>query len=130
MVCLAERNGENQTAVDISKRLDVSKIYLEQVLSLLKGAGLVQSVKGSQGGYFLDTAPSAITVYEVLKATENGLFEKTEAAAGEGSTLSVDKSLNKLVWDGLEASVATALKGVTLQDIVDDIKRGGYMFYI
>ena len=45
--------GEHITAISISEKLGISKIYLEQVFSLLKRAGLVNTVKGAQGGYAL-----------------------------------------------------------------------------
>ena len=45
--------GTPITIVSISEKLGISKIYLEQVFSLLKRARLVNSIKGSQGGYQL-----------------------------------------------------------------------------
>ena len=52
--------GAPVTIISISEKLGISKIYLEQVFSLLKRARLVNSIKGSQGGYQLSRAPRAI----------------------------------------------------------------------
>ncbi|MFV0412017.1 MAG: RrF2 family transcriptional regulator, partial [Oscillospiraceae bacterium] len=42
--------GEYITVLSIAERLGLSKIYLEQVFSLLKRGGIVNSTKGAQGG--------------------------------------------------------------------------------
>ena len=52
MVCMAESYGSGAciTIISLSERLGISKIYLEQVFSLLKRGGLVLAIKGVQGG--------------------------------------------------------------------------------
>ena len=50
-------SGSPITIISISEKLGISKIYLEQVFSLLKRARLVNSIKGSQGGYQLAREP-------------------------------------------------------------------------
>ena len=64
------------TILTISENLGISKIYLEQVFSLLKHARLVTSSKGSQGGYQLARTPQEITAWDVLSAIELPLTEK------------------------------------------------------
>ena len=63
-------SGSPVTIVSISEKLGISKIYLEQVFSLLKRARLVNSIKGSQGGYQLSRAPREITPYDILSSIE------------------------------------------------------------
>ena len=65
------------------EKLGISKIYLEQVFSLLKRARLVNSIKGSQGGYQLSRAPRAITAYDILSAIELSLMEEAAPASPE-----------------------------------------------
>jgi Rrf2 family protein len=130
MVCLAEKSAQ-LTAVDIAKKLGISKIYLEQVLSLLKGTGLINSVKGFQGGYHLDAAAREVTVLDILKATEPSLFEHTEPCAADVNAGYIEKAVQSTVWEKLDASIAALLGGITLQDLADNCKKqGGYMFYI
>ncbi len=79
-IYLAKRyaNDEYITVISISEELDISKIYLEQVFSLLKQGDIVLSVKGSQGGYKLTRHPKHINVYEILSPIESALFEITK----------------------------------------------------
>ena len=64
-------NGECTTLISISEKLGISKIYLEQVFSLLKRGDIVTSVKGAQGGYMLTRSPGEISAYQVLSAVES-----------------------------------------------------------
>jgi Rrf2 family protein len=129
MLCLAEKQGQNLTAVDIAKKLGISKIYLEQVLALLKNAQLVQSLKGSQGGYYLDTASDKLSAYDILKATEASIFEPVDNTLGINAA-HYEAALNKTVWTPLDASIVSTLKNITLQDILNGTKSDAFMFYI
>ena len=63
----------------------VSKIYLEQVFSLLKRDGLVNSIKGAQGGYQLSRPAEEISVYDILSVAELSMFEKQRNRSKKGS---------------------------------------------
>jgi Rrf2 family protein len=124
MVNLAERkNGEEcTTVISISERLGISKIYLEQVFSLLKRAGLVNSVKGAQGGYQLKQAPSGITAYDILSAVETSLFEKTEETAAEKAP-EIEKAMRLTVFLHLDLAVKESLKNITLSDLLNESEK-------
>ncbi|MCL2370940.1 MAG: Rrf2 family transcriptional regulator [Firmicutes bacterium] len=114
------------TAGDAAKTLGLSKIYLEQVFTLLKKGGLIQSTIGKGGGYRLISTPKEVTALDILKATEVALFEETE------KTVSTDQILENTlgdVWGVLDSSVVTALSGVTLQDLIDKSKVSGEYSY-
>ncbi len=126
-------NGEYITVLSISEKLGISKIYLEQVFSLLKRGGLVISVKGAQGGYQLSRSPGQITVFEVLSAVEGSLFE------GEEETVMVkapdiEKAMRVTVFEELDKSVKDALTRVTLDDLLSETEKqktdSVQMFYI
>jgi Rrf2 family protein len=55
------------TIVDISKRLDIPKKFLEQILLDLKKGGFVNSRRGKEGGYYLSKKPSEISVGDVIR---------------------------------------------------------------
>ncbi|PKM74420.1 MAG: Rrf2 family transcriptional regulator [Firmicutes bacterium HGW-Firmicutes-16] len=134
-VCMAQQygSGEYITAVSISDKLGISKIYLEQVFSLLKRGGLVVSVKGAQGGYLLSRSPNKITAYEVLSSVESSLFEKTEDTVAEKAP-EIDKAMRQSVFDVLDGFVIDALAKVTLEELTNEAEMnssaGSDMFYI
>lgn len=126
-------NGEFITVFSISEKLGISKIYLEQVFSLLKRGGLVISVKGAQGGYQLSRAPEQITVFELLSAVEGSLFEGAEETVASKSP-DIEKAMRLTVFDKLDKSVEAALSQVTLDDLVSATEKhnrdSAQMFYI
>lgn len=124
-------NGEYITIITISEELGISKIYLEQVFSLLKKAELVLSSKGAQGGYQLSQMPEQITVLDVLSAVEVSLFEPTQDTVPEKAP-EIEKALRLSAFDVLEQSIMKTLSGITLADLVSEAekhKEGQAMMY-
>ena len=126
-------NGEYITVISISDRLGISKIYLEQVFSMLKRGGLVTSVKGAQGGYLLSRTPGAISVYDVLSAVEGSLFEATEDTVASTAP-EIEKAMRMAAFDTLDKSVKDTLTHVTLDDLMSEAEKhkkdNTQMFYI
>ena len=58
---------------DVAKRQGISRKYLEQVVSLMHKAGLVESLRGKGGGYRLTRDPSQYTLGAILRAAEGSL---------------------------------------------------------
>jgi Rrf2 family protein len=54
----------------IAKRQAIPIRFLEQVLSLLRKAGIVESLRGALGGYTLARSPETIHLNEVVEAIE------------------------------------------------------------
>lgn len=135
VISMAENhnNGEYITVISISERLGISKIYLEQVFSLLKRGGIVNSIKGSQGGYQLARMPQQITVFDVLTSVEVNLFEPTESTVINKAP-EIDKAMRLCAFDKLDNAVKTTLSDVTLNDLLAEIEKQktdqGLMFYI
>ncbi|MEN6593381.1 MAG: Rrf2 family transcriptional regulator [Clostridiaceae bacterium] len=125
--------GEFITLVSISERLGISKIYLEQVFSLLKRAELVTSVKGAQGGYQLARAPRQITVLDVLSAVETGLFDRSEDTVADKAP-DIEAALRSFAFDPLDQSVSDALRRFSVEDLVSAAEHHkaahAVMFYI
>lgn len=136
MICLAQESTSDEyiTIVSISKRLGISKIYLEQVFSLLKGANLVESTKGASGGYQLALPADKITVYDILASTESTLFEKVKPSLSDDAQ-NIERAITELVHERMDDAVRKTITKVTLQDLTDKAEEfsGGsdnIMYYI
>lgn len=134
-ISMAEKyhRDECTAVITISEKLGISKIYLEQVFSLLKRGGIVHSVKGAGGGYRLDRPPEKISALDVLYAVESSLFEP----AGEtvsGSAPEVDTVMRRTVFEALDTAINGALEKMTLAALASEAEKhksdGGYMYYI
>ncbi|NLK95566.1 MAG: Rrf2 family transcriptional regulator [Clostridiales bacterium] len=124
MIHIAKKgnNGEFITIISIAEELKISKIYLEQVFSLLKRSNLVISVKGAQGGYQLSKSPEDITAREILEAIEVSLFETTDSTVSESAN-DIEKAMTELLWTKLDEEIAVTLGSVSLKDLVIEAKN-------
>jgi Rrf2 family protein len=106
---------------------------LEQVFALLKNSGVVQSIKGSQGGYQLTRSAEATTAFDVLSAVEPLLFEQTQEAVSKKAP-EIDKVMGDSVFALLEESVVNTLKNITLDQLALEVEKckasDVNMFYI
>ena len=125
--------GAHITVLSISEKLGISKIYLEQVFSLLKRGDIVVSAKGAQGGYMLSRAPGDISACQVLLAVETALFENTEATVAEKAP-QIDTAMRTRVFDALDCAVKASLQQATLSDLAREAEKlgtqNGLMFFI
>ncbi len=125
--------GECITLISISEKLGISKIYLEQVFSLLKRGGVVLSVKGAQGGYQLTRMPRQITVLEVLSAVELSLFEPAEETV-RSKAPEIEAVLRLSAFDALDQAVRDTLGRITLEELSGEVEKrrteNEPMFYI
>jgi len=135
MITLAQgySAGENITVISISERYSISKIYLEQVFSLLKRGGLVSSVKGAQGGYTLTKHPSELNAFDVLSSVELSLFEPAELTV-EKSSPEIEKTITSVIFEKLDETVKEMLQKVSLFDLTVEVEKNknnnSLMFYI
>ena len=102
---------------DISERQGISIKYLEQITSLLSKYGLLQSVRGPQGGYKLARPQTRYTVGEILRITEGDLAPVSclETETNECSRRSICATLK--LWEGLEKAINSYLDGITLDQL-------------
>jgi Rrf2 family protein len=118
---LLSQNKESDSllsVIGISKQLDISKIYLEQVFSLLRIAGLVSSVKGSQGGYKLSRSAEKITAYDILSVTENAIFEETEETV-KASQPEMERALQDVLYKPGEKLFREFFEHITLYEMAE-----------
>lgn len=101
----------------ISEAQDVPLRFLENILGELRHAGLVQSQRGAEGGYWLNRPADDITLAEIIRAVEGPLAsvrgqrpEELEYRAGTEPLQSV--------WVALRANIREILESVTLADLV------------
>lgn len=104
---------------DIAERQNISKKYLEQIIPIFNRAGILKTVRGSQGGYKLAKTPDNYTVGEVLRLTEGSL---APVACVENENVDCERCnecATLPVWQGLYKVINEYLDGITLQDILD-----------
>ena len=128
----ANEAGEAVSLAQTAKRQKLSLNYLEQVFGMLRRAGIVVGVKGSNGGFRLARSMDDITVKEILEALE-GKFSIADGAGEDGQD-PVQDALRDLLWDEIDRKINQFLREKTLGSLVREYRRnlekGTIMYYI
>lgn len=117
MIDLAQHQEEGRvTLKDIAERQGISKKYLEQVVAPLADAGLLTVTRGNQGGYRLSRDAEAISLADIVAASEDGLA-LLDCMAGLASCERAEGCASRRVWGGLQDAMRDYLEGQTLASI-------------
>lgn len=128
---LAEHGSDRYVSLkEIAERQEISKKYLEQIVTVLNRSDILQTNRGYQGGYCLAKPPSKYTVGQILRLTEGGLapvacLEQTPNQCSRSASCPT-----LFVWQGLNDLINNYLDGITLQDILDKEKENYSNNYI
>lgn len=110
---------------EIALRQNISISYLEQLISKLRKAGIVTSIRGAQGGYQLARDPETISVGEILRTLEGNLDPvECSEITGEGDICSAsDNCVTKYVWKRISDSISNAVDTLMLSELIEESKR-------
>lgn len=121
MVDLAMTSENGPVSIQsIAERQELSEKYLEQLLAMLKKAGLVKSIRGHQGGYLINGNPETISAGDILRALEGDLTPVECSGLEEESPCKAAKScVTKYVWKRINDSMEEAVDGITLAELME-----------
>ena len=113
-------SGMKLSIAQLSARQDISYAYLEQLIALLRKAGLVTASRGAQGGYMLSRAPETISVGEVLRALE-GSTALVDCVGTDGTECgNVCSCSARPLWLKLQQRIDDVLDTTTVRDMAED----------
>jgi Rrf2 family cysteine metabolism transcriptional repressor len=126
MVELARRtSGEPVPLAEIAANDGLPLAYLEHLVARLRKAGLVDSRRGSRGGYLLARPAAKITMAEVVEALEGSIAPiECISEAPDGSIVCSRESSpdhvcpTKLLWTRVRFSIVNTLRETTLADLL------------
>lgn len=121
MVFLATSPGHPITKQEIGASENISTGYLQQLMGRLTSAGLVQSHRGKEGGFSLDRPAEAITVKQVLQATE-GPFELSACVAHPEICTRTDTCPANPLWTQVTALVDDLFDRTTIADLAGPLQ--------
>ena len=130
MIDLAEHYSDDLISLrDIAERQEISKKYLEQIISVLNKAGYVRSVRGAQGGYLLKSDPETYTVGMILRQTEGSLAPVSCIEDDEIICDRQEQCVTSIVYKKINDAISNVVDNITLQDLVDwqSEKNGTYV---
>lgn len=113
---------------EISGKEEISLKYLEQIFSTLKKANVVESIKGTQGGYVVSKKGLNMTIYEIMTVLEG---EGKISEESEGRVKEIEYTINNIIWEKIDMSTKAILEAYTLESLIEQHKSiHSGMFYI
>ncbi len=104
---------------DIAEAEYIPGPYLDQILAVLKRAGIVRSIRGVGGGYELAKPPAQITVGDVLRAfSGNKPFEPSEALVKDSADTTTIQCIRDFQQRTSEA-IWRLLDSTTIQHLLE-----------
>lgn len=117
MVDLAQHYVDGPVPLtEIAKRQDLSAKYLEQLIILLKGAGLIRSTRGRRGGYTLARKPEEISVGQIVEILEGGL-DLVDCVTEPELCDRSPECPTRQIWAGMSDLLKKQLFSITLKDV-------------
>jgi Rrf2 family protein len=114
----------------IASRQDIANRYLEEILALLRQAGIVMSHRGAGGGYLLAKRPEEITIWEVFVCLQGDAIVKDTSLCSAGN---LSKKVLLDIWQQSTAAAKNVLQCYTLSYVLErriELSQVGAMFYI
>jgi Rrf2 family protein len=103
----------------IAQRQDLPAPYLEKLLIELRRAGLVESIRGPQGGYRLARPPAEISLGQILEAVGEAIEPLPRHAADDSQA---EDWVTFTVWNRLHQKLKEALYSISLEDLYFDAR--------
>jgi Rrf2 family protein len=119
---LAKRQGgEPVTVAEIADTQAIPQRFLELIFLDLRSRGLIESRRGSQGGYVLNAAPDSISVGDIIR-TIDGSLSPVRCVVGRSDERCRlrNRCVFLSVWQKAQKAMEEVYDNTTLQDLIDD----------
>jgi Rrf2 family protein len=120
--------GEYASTRSISENTGVSDGYLEQLFIPLRKAGIVQGIRGPQGGYLTGRPFNEITVGQILRAVE-GPLEPVSCVNSKPCPIEAT-CLSRHTWAALYREIGECVDSITLADLVEAYRNMDQLEYV
>jgi Rrf2 family transcriptional regulator, cysteine metabolism repressor len=126
MVELARRPGDEPVPLaEIAEHDGLPLAYLEHLVARLRKAGLVDSRRGSRGGYLLARPAPEISMADVVEALEGSIAPIECISQGADGSIVCSRESSprqpcptKFLWTRVHSSIVRTLQETTLDDLL------------
>ncbi len=122
MAELSKHDNKIVSVAELSQKQGITEKYLEKIISQLVKNNLVESVRGTNGGYKLKKDAKKYTVAEILQAT--GDLGPIAPCLAKGVTCPRKNQCDSVeCWENLTTLINNYLSNVSLYDLIDKNKK-------
>jgi Rrf2 family transcriptional regulator, cysteine metabolism repressor len=124
ILALALADGGPLKLQDLSRRTAVPQSVLEQVMPVMRSAGIVRSERGPYGGYRLNKAPTEITLERVVRLFQGQLAPIACATRHQPEPCPMMLACSlRHVWEEIRDATIAILERTTFADLAE--RAGG-----
>ncbi|MBI2844812.1 MAG: Rrf2 family transcriptional regulator [Armatimonadetes bacterium] len=107
-------------AHEVAASQNIPEQFLEQVLAILRRAGIIRSIRGASGGYDLARPAEQIAIGDILRALSGPILPVQCVNEDEPSGCPEQVSCSVAhFWIRLKDAVSEVVDGTTVQDLID-----------
>jgi len=126
MVDIAENYGKGPVSLrGLAERQGISMKYMEQIVALLKGSGLIRSSRGPRGGYILAKKPQDILLRHILEPLE-GSSPLVDCLDDNGLCGRARECVTYEIWKEIQTAISKILDSTTLANIINRNREKRY----
>lgn len=114
----------------VAEEQDLSLAYLEQLIIVMRRGGLVESVRGRNGGFVLANPPEDVSLADILRVFSPELFDVeycNRFTGAEDICVHTTSCALRPVWWTLSGLVTKTLESISLMDVMceeSEVQRG------
>lgn len=117
MMDLADFDNDGlQQRQKIAARQGISPDFMDHIMARLRSGGLVESIRGRQGGFRLQRSPAEISLWDIFCAVEDSLFP-VQCVEEAGCHLE-SQCIAHDAWSDVATIIRSELSKRTLGDIL------------
>jgi FeS assembly SUF system regulator len=116
MTYLAQNPSRVHSATELADVVGITPQTALKVLKILAKEGLLQSQRGTKGGYQLSLLPEDISMADILEAME-GPIGLTECGAVPGACERESRCSVRTNWQRISQAISEALEKVSLAEM-------------
>ena len=113
----------------ISERQAISPRYIEQIFQKLKKGGIIKSLRGPLGGYYLTRKPEDITVGDVIRAVDGRGIDLVACGGNKKGPRKACERLGKCVvsdvWGEASKKLMDYFDSISISALCDDARTRG-----
>lgn len=119
LIYMGERPVDRFSMKEISESQHIPQNYLAKIMRRLVEKGLIRSMVGPEGGYYLRKQPSEINLKDVYEAIE-GEFRIIDCMEHDSLCALYGNCSQLPVWDKLKVSMVQLMETTTLEDMLEN----------
>ena len=119
LIMALKKTSEPVSADYLAQTVGLELPTVSKILKQLRKAGLLDSKRGAQGGYYLIKRKRDISLHEVIEALE-GRLALTECADDQGRCDLISQCYMSAGMRRVNQVISQALQNVTVSEIMDD----------